>query len=162
MTVHAVSVLSALLLLCTVATSAPPAPKVSALRLHLFENKSGHLSDNLLASPDPGLWNSIAGPHAASSAMVVVEVSGQPSAAYNGRAGGLPRYTVRLNASERGRSRPLLDQQQPLPVLGENGKVYVAFMILPSGCTAVQLVASLVGPNAAPPVRAAVPMACGE
>jgi len=154
--------LAALALGC--ATTVAAAPSVSALRAHLFENKTGRLSDDVLAAPAPGLWNSIAGPHAASSALVVVEVDGQPSGAYTGRAGALPAYSVRLVASERGRTRPLLDAQQALPVLGEDGKAYVAFLIRPGGCSAIQLTATLIGPSAASarPKRAMVPMACGE
>ncbi len=148
----------------TTIAAAPTTPSITALRAHLLENKTGRLSADILAAPAPGLWNSIAGPHAASSALVVVEINGQPSGAYSGRAGGLPGYRVRLVAIERGRVRALLDAQQALPVLGEDGKVHVGFLIRPGGCAAIQLTATLIGPQAASakPRRATVPMACGE
>lgn len=144
--------------------AAPAAPSVRVIRTHLFENKTGRLSEDILASPTPSLWNSFAGPHAANAALVVVEIDGQPLGAYTGRPGALPSYSLRLVANERGRARPLLDARQPLPVLGEDGKAYLAFLIRPGGCAAVQLSATLVGPqiSATEPKVATLPMACGE
>jgi hypothetical protein len=144
--------------------AATAAPSVRAIRTHLFESKTGRLSEDILAAPTPSLWNSFAGPQAANAALVVIEIDGQPLGAYTGRPGALPSYSLRLVANERGRARPLLDARQPLPVLGEDGKAYLAFLIRPSGCAAIQLSATLMGPQASAtkPKVATLPMACGE
>lgn len=146
------------------AEAGPSAPSIRAIRVHLFESKTGRLSEDILASTTPSLWNSVAGPHAANAALVVVEIDGQPSGAYTGRSGALPAYSLRLVANERGRERPLLDARQSLPVLGEEGRAYLAFLIRPGGCAAVQLSATLMGPRISDtqPKLAKLAMACGE
>lgn len=164
------------------AVSDTPAPRITALRAHLFQNHTARLSEDMLAVPGTGPWNGIAGPQASAATLVVVEVSGPPQAAYVGRPGALPRYTLRLQAVERdrGRTRSLLDQTLPLPVLGPDGKAYLPFLVRPGGCAGVQFTARLIGPglasaaaamgtasaaaNAGPAVvkQALLPMACGE
>lgn len=159
-----------------------PAPRITALRAHMFQNQTARLSEDILAMPGAGPWNGIAGPQASAATLVVVEVSGPPQAAFLGRPGALPRYTLRLQAVERdrGRTRSLLDQTLPLPVLGPDGKAYLPFLVRPGGCAGVQFTARLIGPgpartatatgsagaaaSAAPAAvkQALLPMACGE
>ena len=155
-------ILSTLLTAVSMAASRPAAPTVSAIRVQMFENKTGRLSSDVLAGPNPGLWNSIAGVDSSNAALVIIEVSGEPSAVYSGRLGALPSYFVRLRAVERGLSRPLLDQRVALPPMGTDGMTRMPFLIYPGGCTAIELSASLIGPDVGPPMRATLPMACGE
>ena len=51
-------------------------PAISGMRAHLFQNKKGEWSEDILAPQCGGLWNSIAGPNAANATLVIVEVSG--------------------------------------------------------------------------------------
>ena len=78
------------------------------------------------------------------------------------RPGAGRRYGLRLVASERRRARPLLDQSQTLPVMGPDGKTFVAFLVQPQGCTPLRLSATVVGPHAGKAVVVIVPYACGE
>jgi hypothetical protein len=137
-------------------------PTISGIRAHLFHNKSGKLSDvDLLGPTEPALWNTIAGPEAAKSTLVVVEVSGPPSGTFTGYFGPETKYMVRLVARE-GRAKLLLDQRQVIPVLSDRGKVSLAFLLHQSGCVPVRLTASLVGARPAKPVERSLDFACGE
>ena len=142
------------------ARGTPAVPAVSALRVQLFENKSGSWTDDVLATPPAGSWNSRAGPHASDTTLIIIEVRGQADANYSGRAGAAARYVLRLVATER--ARPLLDQSQPLPVMGPDGKAHVAFLVRPSGCAPLRLRASMVGRHTAQATEVVVPFACGE
>ena len=53
------------------------------MRAHLFQNKRGVISEDVLAKPG-GLANTIAGPDSANAALIVVEVSGAPGGTYTG------------------------------------------------------------------------------
>ena len=144
------------------ASRAGRAPTISAVRAHLFHNKSGKLSDvDLLGPTEPALWNTIAGPDAAKSTLVVIEVSGPPSGTFTGYFGPDTKYMVRLVAREGG-AKVLLDQRQVIPVLSADGKVSLAFLLHQSGCRPVRLTASLVGLRPGKPVERSLDFACGE
>jgi hypothetical protein len=145
------------------ATRAPePRPAISGMRAYLFHNKSGALSDEDILGPSkPALWNTVAGPDAAASTLVVIEVSGPAGAAFNGSVSPETRYVVRLVAREEP-GKVLLDQRQVIPVLGEEGKVSLAFLLHQNGCVPVRLTASIVGRRSAPSLQRSVYFACGE
>jgi hypothetical protein len=144
------------------ASRATDGPTISAIRAHLFHNKSGKLSDvDVLGPTEPALWNTIAGADAAKSTLVVVEVSGPPSGTFTGYFGPETKYFVRLVARE-GREKLLLDQRQVIPVLSERGKVTLAFLLHQGGCQPVRLTASLVGARPGKPVQRSLNFACGE
>jgi hypothetical protein len=159
-----VAIISLALVMLAAGHATTVTPSIRAIRVHMFENKTGRLSEDILASSSPSRWNSFAGPQAADAALVVVEVDGQPSGVYTGRLGGLPALGLRLIANERGRKQPLLDAWRRLPVLSEDGRAYVAFLIRPGGCAPIQLSASVTGlkTTASSSKSATVPMACGE
>jgi hypothetical protein len=137
-------------------------PTISGMRAHLFHNKSGKLSDvDLLGPSEPALWNTIAGPDAAKSTLVVVEVSGPPSGTFTGYFGPETKYMVRLVAREGG-AKVLLDQRQLIPVLSEQGKVSLALLLHQSGCRPIRLTASLVGVRPGKAVERSLDFACGE
>jgi hypothetical protein len=137
-------------------------PTISGIRAHLFHNKTGRLSDvDILGSEQPGLWNTVAGPDAAKSTLVIVEVSGPPSGTFTGYFGPETKYMVRLVARE-GRSKLLLDQRQTIPVLSDQGKVSLAFLVHQGGCAPVHLTATLVGAHSGKPLERSLNFACGE
>ena len=139
------------------------APNVSSMRAHLFQNKSGQLSQDILDPKYGGSWNAIAGPNASDATLVVVEVSGSPGGTYTGFFGPKTKYAVRLVAREGGR-RPklLLDATRAIPVLNDDGKVYVAFFLNQGGCAPVRLTATTVGVGAGKPLERSLNFACGE
>jgi hypothetical protein len=151
----------------TVAGQAPGAsgdgnaPTISGIRAHLFRNKTGQWSDDILGPQQGGLWNTIAGPNAANATLVVVEVSGQPGGTYTGYFGPETKYRVRLVARE-GARRLLLDKAQTIPVLNDQGKVTLAFLLHQSGCRPVRVTASIVGARPSKPVERSLNFACGE
>jgi len=160
--------LAGLLLTARSGASAPPVPaevalpRIEAVRLQLFDNKTGRFGDDVLAGTPRGLSNIGSGPQASNAALVVVELRGQPDARYSGRPDTAPRHGLRLVASERGRHRPLLDQTQALPVMGPQGQAFVAFLLHPGGCKPLRLSVSLIGPRATTTTEAQLPLSCGE
>lgn len=151
-----------LLLLARAALAGPAVPRVEAVRLQLFETKTGRFGEALAASPPRGLANIGSGPQASNAVLVVVEVRGEPDTLYSGRRDAAPRYALRLVASERGRARPLLEQTQPLPAMNTEGQAFLAFLLHPGGCASLRLNVSLVGRHAAKPTELQLPLACGE
>jgi hypothetical protein len=137
------------------------APAINGVCAYLFQNKKGGWSEDALAPEYGGSWNSIAGPNAANATLVVVEVSGAPGRAYASFASSETKYAVRLVARE-GRRKLLLDQTQTIPVLNDDGRVSLAFLLHQGGCVRVELTASIVGPRAPPSVQRSLNFACGE
>jgi len=139
------------------------APEISGMRAHLFQNKSAQLSQDILDPKYGGSWNIIAGPNSANATLVVVEVSGPPGGTYTGYFGPRTKYMVHLVAQELGRRpKALLDRTDAIPVLNDNGKVYVAFLVHPSGCAPVRLTATIVGARPSKPLERSLNFACGE
>lgn len=130
------------------------------MRAFLTHNKTGELSPDVLDAQG-GLRNSIVGPNASDAMLVVVELSGQPGAAYNG-TGGKPRYKLRLVARE-GKQRVVVhDRTVPIPVLNDRGRVYVSFLVRQDGCLPIRLSASIVGLRGAKTLERSQTFSCGE
>ncbi len=138
------------------------APTLTAMRAHLFRNKTAILSDDIFDG-SPALWNSFAGDNAANAVLVVIEISGPPNIVPKNAPGQKARPGVRMTARETGR-RPnrLLDQTQAIPAFNKDGKVYLGFWITPGGCAPVQLKAVLAGALSAKPIEKSLEFACGE
>jgi len=144
--------------------AADSAPTLSAMRAHLFHNKTAKLSPEDLLDPGyGGSWNTIAGPDAADATLVIVEVSGPPGGTYTGYFGPQSKYTVRFVAREGGpKPRTLVDQTREIPVLNDTGKVYLPFLLHQGGCAPVRLTATLVGAKVGKPLERSLNFACGE
>jgi hypothetical protein len=136
-------------------------PTVIGMRAHLFQNKRGVISEDVLAKPG-GLANTIAGPDSANATLIVVEVSGAPGGTYTGYFGPSTDYRARLVAQEEGRKpRLLLNQTQRIPVLSDKGRVYLSYLVHQSGCAPVRLTATIVGARAGKPFERTLDLACG-
>ena len=144
--------------------SAPgAAPAISGMRAHLFQNKTGQLSGDVLDATRGDSWNSIAGPKASNATLIVIEVSGPPGGTFTGHFGPRTKSSVRLVARETGRvPRLLLDLTQVVPVLTDEDKGYLAFLVYQSGCAPLRLTATIVGLGAAKPMERSLNFACGE
>jgi hypothetical protein len=151
---------------CIAAESVAPAtatsPTISGMRVHLFRDKTATLSDDVLEPKHRGLWNGNIGADASHAALVVVEISGPPGGTYTGYFGPRSKAAVRVIARSTGRTAPWLDQSRTLPILNEQGKVYVPFMLYHDGCTPVRLTATITGAIAARPLEKSIDFACGE
>lgn len=130
---------------------------ISGVHARLFENRSAEWSADLLAPDAAGPWNTVA---TANATLIVVEVSGPPGGTFNGFFGPRTRYAVRLVATER--RRTLLDARQTLPVLNDQGKVSLVFLVHQGGCAPVHLAVSIDGAGHAPRWEGTLPFACGE
>jgi hypothetical protein len=138
------------------------APTISAVRAHLFRAKTADWSEDVLARGFDG-WNTIAGPDAANATLIVLEISGSPGGTYTGFFGPATKYTVRLVAREaKQKPPPLLDRTQPIPVLGDQGKAYVPFLLYQRGCSPIRLTATIVGAKPPGPIERTLAFACGE
>lgn len=136
-------------------------PSIAGMRAFLFQNKTGQLSEDVLGPPANRLWNTIAGAKSADATMVVVQLSGPPSAAFNGAAGHA-RYVLRLVALEGKRATRVFDRTVPIPALNDSGAVYVSFLLRQDGCSNVRLIASIVGSRETKPFERSLSFACGE
>jgi hypothetical protein len=137
-------------------------PVISGMRAHLFKSKTADWSADVLAPGFDGGWNTVAGPNAANATLVIVEVSGARGGTYTGYFGPATKFSVRLVAQEPRRQTPVLDRTQAIPVLNEQGKGYVPFLIYQSGCAPVRLTATVVGRQTSQPLERTLPFACGE
>jgi hypothetical protein len=137
-------------------------PGIGHVEARMFLNKSATWSDNVLDAKADALRNTIAGPAASNTVLVVVEITGAPGGTYNGFFGPKSKYAVHLTARETGRNVKLLDQSQVIPVLDDQGKAYVAFLLHPQGCKPVQLIARITGQGAGKPVEKSLDFSCGE
>ncbi len=136
-------------------------PSITGMRAHLYQNKKGDWSEDILAPSYGGSWNSVAGPNAANATLVVVELSGPPGGTFTGFFGPETRYRVRLVARE-GSKKVLLDQTQTIPVLNDQGKVSLAFLVHQTGCAPVRLTASVLGARPSKSFQRSLSFACGE
>ena len=94
---------------------------------------------------------------------MILEVSGAPGGTYTGFFGPETKFSVRLVAQEPKRQpMSLLDRTQAIPVLNEQGKGYIPFLLYQSGCAPVRLTASVVGRQPSRPLERTLPFACGE
>jgi hypothetical protein len=135
-------------------------PTVSGMRAHLFQNKRGMISEDILVKQG-GSANTIAGPDSANAVLIVVEVSGPPGGTYTGYFGPATDYRVRLVAQESGRKpRLLLNQTQRIPVLNDKGRVYLAYLVNQGGCAPVRLTVTLVGARPGKPFERTLDFAC--
>jgi hypothetical protein len=138
-------------------------PAVGGMRAQLFRVKTGDWSEDLLAAAYRGGWNAIAGSNATNALLVVVEISGAPGGTYTGFFGPATKFSVRLAAREVGRKpAPAFTRTVAIPVLNEQGKVYVPFLLYPRGCAQVHLTAIIVGEQPSAPFEKTLPFACGE
>jgi hypothetical protein len=150
-----------LLPLAVSAQSTEPKPSLASIQVRLFQNKTGTLSENVLGETAKDLRNSVSGPDSTNAALVVVEVTGPPRAVFNGFFGKKSLFHVRVVAKEK-KTNSLLNQSQTIPALGENGKVYLGFWIIPNGCEPVHLVASIPDVSPVSSLSAELNFSCGE
>jgi hypothetical protein len=160
---RAVAGLAAALLLASLSTgfalTRPGAPdyRIASLRAMLFNSDQGTFSRDVLAEPRLEFWNVIIGEGGeggpANSALVVVEVAGEPGSYEDAR---------RLEFVARTARGELVRRTADLNVLNAQGRTYVGFWLYGVGCEPVRLQARLRGQAQAATRTDRIPFECGE
>jgi hypothetical protein len=107
--------------------------RVESIRMHLFREGTGTLSDDIVAN-NPGLWNVIIGEQQANSFLVSVVVSGKPQS-YD-RDGTL---TVTVYDDER--KKRVVQRRFRGFLFGKDGRTYKPLLVDDLTCTRVRIVA---------------------
>lgn len=131
--------------------------RIAGLRAMLFNANDGSFSRDVLADPRPALWNVVIGEGDAegpsSSALVVVEVAGEPGSYEDARQ-------VELTA--RTEEGVLLRRASSLSVLNARGRTFVGFWLDDVGCQPVRLQARLLGQPQPSTRTDEIDFQCGE
>lgn len=130
--------------------------RLSRIRAQLFYSDRGTFSRNILTEPgEPPfeLFNAITGEGSAEgdaeATLVVVEVTGEPRAAFD--------RSVELTATVDGR---VTLRQTVALVPREHGRFFAAFWLYDTGCRPVRLSARLIGQGQPSTLRAEIPFLC--
>jgi hypothetical protein len=141
----------------TPATSPPFV--ITGVRAKLFFPQTGTFSDDMLAAPDLGLWNTIIGAgwakQPSNATLVLVDVASDGHTSPRGMS-----VELTVTAAEGGavilRRRVSLSSNR-------TGHRQEGFWIYDTGCVPLVLRARLIGQlSAAPPVERKIPFECGE
>jgi hypothetical protein len=156
-----VKVLSTFVLAAIVAASsafAAEAPKITAIRAQLYFEGSGKFSDDILASGQNMLWNTIIGEGGAGApsnfTLVTVEVVGKD----------VPVGKVHVQITARGYKRKIVAQRTiHVSIYDEATKFLAPLWIYDTGCDEIEVTARLIGKGVAnTTVKKVIPFKCGE
>lgn len=156
----------ALLTICAAAVVAAStafaaeAPKIAAIRAQLYFEGSGKFSDDVLASGENTLWNTIIGEGGAGApsnfTLVTVEVVGKD----------VPQGKVKVQITARGYKRKIVGQRtMEVSIYDEATKFFAPLWLNDTGCDEVEISARLIGKGVAVPtttVKKVIPFKCGE
>jgi|APLak6261664640_1056046.scaffolds.fasta_scaffold41281_1 hypothetical protein len=141
--------------------------RIAGFQAHLFNSKTGALSDDMLAKGAPEMGNVPAGDFASVSTFIVVKVE-------LGKEAPIPQNAkVRLVATEsssmsfavkpkKESDRIILDRTSGLGPVNTDGNTYVGFWLASTGCKSISLKASLLGLKEKPSLTEVLPFACYE
>ena len=139
------------------AFAAEPA-KITAIRAQLYYEGTGKFSDDVLASGENTLWNTIIGEGAAGAAsnftLVTVEVTGKD----------VPMDAVRVQITARGFKRRIVGQRTIRVSIYDDATKFIAPLFLhDTGCDEIEVSARLVGNGVdKTSVKKVIPFKCGE
>ena len=130
--------------------------KISAVKAMLFFEQTGEFSPDVSNQPASALRNRRTGAGGrATATLVVVEVSGQPSAY-------APQRKLSFTATD-SRKTILLRKTAELGIFSDEGKFYVAFWLYDTGCYPVTLNARLSGQQpATQTIKKTLNFSCGD
>lgn len=154
-------VLSAIVLAAIVAASsafAAEAPKITAIRAQLYFEGSGKFSDDVLASGENTLWNTIIGEGGAGApsnfTLVTVEITGKD----------VPIGKVHVQITARGYKRKILGQRtSEVSIYDAKTKFVAPLFLYDTGCDEIEVSAKLIGKGVdKTTVKKIIPFKCGE
>ncbi|NOT39920.1 MAG: hypothetical protein HOP13_05455 [Alphaproteobacteria bacterium] len=137
---------------------AAEAPKIAAIHAQLYYEGSGKLSDDILASGENTLWNTIIGEGGAGApsnfTLVTVEVVGKD----------VPVGKVHVQIAARGYKRKIVAQRTiEVSIYDEATKFHAPLWIYDTGCDEIEVSARLIGKGVAKTTaKAVIPFKCGE
>lgn len=137
---------------------AAEAPKITAIRAQLYFEGSGKLSDDVLASGENTLWNTIIGEGGAGApsnfTLVTVEVTGKD----------VPQGAVKVQITARGYKRKIVGQRtMEVSIYDEATKFLAPLFLYDTGCDEIEVTARLIGKGVAKTVlKKVIPFKCGE
>jgi hypothetical protein len=161
---YTVKLLSLLAAAAAVATTvfstalAAEAPKIAAIRAQLYFERTGTFSNDVLASGENTLWNTIIGEGGAGApsnfTLVTVEVQGKD----------VPMDAVKVQITARGFKRRIVGQRTIRVSIYDDATKFIAPLFLhDTGCDEIEVSARLVGKGVdKTTVKKVIPFKCGE
>ena len=140
------------------AAAAAEAPKIAAIRAQLYYEGTGKFSDDVLASGENTLWNTIIGEGGAGApsnfTLVTVEVTGKD----------VPQGAVKVQITARGYKRKIVGQRtSEVSIYDEKTKFIAPLFLYDTGCDEIEISAKLIGKGVdKATVKKVIPFKCGE
>ena len=137
---------------------AAEAPKIAAIHAQLYYEGSGKFSDDVLASGENTLWNTIIGEGGAGApsnfTLVTVEVTGKD----------LEIGAVKVQITARGHKRKIVGQRTiHVSIYDDKTKFFAPLWLYDTGCDEIEVSAKLIGKGvASTTVKKVIPFKCGE
>ena len=122
-------------LVSAIGTAAAQQSTVESIRVHLFKENTGTLSDDIVAN-NPGLWNVIIGDNQAESFLVSIVISGKPDS-YD-RDGRVVISVFNDDAKKRVAQRSFRGF-----LFGKDGRTYKPVFVEHMTCSRVRIVARM-------------------
>ncbi|MGD8319079.1 MAG: hypothetical protein PVJ02_01445 [Gemmatimonadota bacterium] len=141
------------------AASLPRRPSFEDVRLHLFCQGTGELTEDVGSAPDIHRWNTVTGeggaPCASTSTLVVFVIRGDPDTSL----GDYPLHLVVTRDARDLRDREELARDTiRLGTTSEDGTLFVPYLVQDTGCTPVWIGATI--GSAPPSIRTLIPFRC--
>jgi hypothetical protein len=158
LTVKIISTLAAVAVAAASTAFAAEAPKIAAIRAQLYFERTGTFSDDVLASGERTLFNTIIGEGGAGApsnfTLVTVEVAGKD----------LPIDTVKVQITARGYKRKIVGQRTVrVAIYDEATKFHAPLFLHDTGCDEIEITARLIVKGAVKETKKKViPFLCGE
>ncbi|MEO7177202.1 MAG: hypothetical protein ABIW83_00010 [Allosphingosinicella sp.] len=139
--------------LLAAAPSAPPAPSVGAIRMHLLYEDSGRLSKNIAPPVEFSGWNTVIGEGSAEESaddlLVLIEVRGPPG----------ENIETPLSVVARGKGKVLAQRRFTSMLTSAQGRTWKALWLADVGCAGRIDIAASIGRSTR---KSAINLDCGE
>ncbi len=139
-------------------TFAAETPKIAAIHAQLYYEGSGKLSDDILASGENTLWNTIIGEGGAGApsnfTLVTVEVVGKD----------VPIGAVKVQITARGYKAKIVGQRtMDVSIYDKTTRFLAPLFLYDTGCDEIEVTAKLIGKGVTKTTaKAVIPFKCGE
>lgn len=106
--------------------------RIGEVRVHLFQERTGTLSENLLGSDPPGLGNVVISDDPANSFLIVVGVDGPPDSFQE-------RAELQITIRTQGGRPGTVERRFPGLLFGRSGRVHKAMMVHDRVCQPAEI-----------------------
>lgn len=154
------AILAAVVVAAASTAFAAEPPTIAAIRAQHYFEGTGKFSDDILASGENTLWNTIIGGGSAGApsnyTLVTVEVQGKE----------VPVGKVKVQITARGYKRKIVGQRTiEVSIYDDKTKFFAPLWLNDTGCDEVEISARLIGKGVTVPtttVKKIIPFKCGE